>query len=88
MFSCSIDSLFVFYRVFVVVTFAMLVVGRSMAMIPDYSKGKKAALRILRLNKRQSEINPCDDSGLILVRHMLRNVSYRCRLLQYVIRTI
>ena len=55
-------------RVFAVVTFAMMAVGRSMAMIPDYSKGKQAALRIMRLHKRQSEINPNDDSGIILVR--------------------
>ncbi len=42
-------------------------VGRSMAMIPDYSKAKRAALRIIRLNKRQSKINPHDESGIILV---------------------
>ena len=54
-------------RVFAVITFAMLSVGRSMAMIPDYSKAKTAALRILRLTKRQSEINPHDESGIILV---------------------
>lgn len=45
----------------------MLAVGRSMAMIPDYSKGKQAALRIIKLNKRQSQINPHDPSGIILV---------------------
>lgn len=45
----------------------MMAVGRSMAMVPDYSKAKKAALRIIKLNKRQSEINPHDESGIILV---------------------
>ena len=45
----------------------MITIGRSMAMIPDYAKGKKAALRILRLDKRQSQINPHDESGIILV---------------------
>jgi ABC-type multidrug transport system fused ATPase/permease subunit len=45
----------------------MLSVGRSMAMIPDYSKAKIAALRIMELNKRQSKIDPNDESGLILV---------------------
>jgi hypothetical protein len=45
----------------------MMAVGRSMAMIPDYSKAKKAGLRIMRLNKRQSKINPHDESGIILV---------------------
>lgn len=52
----------------------MLSVGRSMAMIPDYSKGKQAALRIIRLNKRQSQINPHDESGIILVRIYSRSV--------------
>ncbi|UJR37711.1 hypothetical protein I4U23_030406 [Adineta vaga] len=54
------------FRVFAVITFAMITIGRSMAMIPDYAKGKKAALRILRLDKRQSQINPHDESGIIL----------------------
>jgi hypothetical protein len=45
----------------------MMSVGRSMAMIPDYSKAKHSSLRIMRLNKRQSQINPNDESGIILV---------------------
>jgi len=57
----------IFCRVFAVITFAMMTVGRSMAMVPDYSKAKNAALRIMRLNKRQSQINPHDESGVILV---------------------
>ena len=55
-------------RVFVVITFAMVAVGRAMAMIPDYSKGKAAAIRIMRLNERQSLIDPSDQSGITLVR--------------------
>ena len=55
-------------RVFVVIVFAMMAVGRAIAMIPDYSKGKAAAIRIMRLNKRQSLIDPSDQSGIILVR--------------------
>ena len=57
----------IYYRVFVVITFAMLAVGRSMGMIPDYSKAKMAAIRIIRLNKKLSQIDPHDDSGIILV---------------------
>jgi hypothetical protein len=53
--------------VFAVITTCMLAVGRSMAMIPDYSKAKIAALRIMELSKRQSQIDPNDESGLILV---------------------
>jgi hypothetical protein len=45
----------------------MVSVGRSMAMIFDYSKARKAALRIIRLDQRQSKINPHDESGTILV---------------------
>ena len=54
-------------RVFVVITFAMMSVGRTMSMMSDYSKAKAAALRIIGLDKRVSEINPHDDSGIILV---------------------
>jgi hypothetical protein len=42
-------------------------VGNGMAMIPDYSKAKKAALRIMKLEKRESQIDPHDESGIILV---------------------
>jgi len=63
-------------RVFAVITFAMLAVGRSMAMIPDYSKGKKAALRIIKLNKRQSQIDPHDSSGIIL-KDVIGDIEFR-----------
>lgn len=46
----------------------MVQIGYSMALIPDYSKAKKAALRILRLQRQQkSQINRYDESGIILV---------------------
>jgi hypothetical protein len=45
----------------------MVSIGRSIAMISDYSKAQKAALRIIRLDQRQSKINPHDQSGIILV---------------------
>ncbi|CAF0756890.1 unnamed protein product [Adineta steineri] len=64
------------FRVFAVITFAMITVGRSMAMIPDYKKGKMAALRIIRLSKRQSEINPHDESGIIL-KDVIGDIEYR-----------
>jgi hypothetical protein len=38
-----------------------------MAMVPDYSKAKIAALRIMKLIKRESRIDPNDESGIILV---------------------
>lgn len=37
-------------------------------MIPDYAKGKESAIRILKLNSRQSRINPQDVNGIVLVR--------------------
>ncbi len=52
---------------FNVVTLSIFVVGRSMAMVPDYSKAKTAALRIMKLNQRESLIDPNDESGVILV---------------------
>ena len=55
------------FRVFVVITLAMMAVGRSMAMIPDYSRAKQAALRIIQLNKRKSQINPHNKTGITLV---------------------
>jgi hypothetical protein len=46
---------------------AIYAVGHAMAIIPDYSKAKKAALRIMKLHKRESQIDPTDESGIILV---------------------
>lgn len=45
----------------------MVQIGYSMALIPDYSKAKKAALEIMRLNQRQTQSNPHDESGIVLV---------------------
>ena len=59
-------------RVFTVLTFAAMSVGRSVSMVPNYSKGKESAQRILDLNKRESKIDPDDPSGIILVRYYLR----------------
>jgi len=53
--------------VFNVITLSIIVVGRSMAMVPDYSKAKTAALRIMKLNERESRIDPNDEAGVILV---------------------
>ncbi|CAF3842426.1 unnamed protein product, partial [Rotaria sp. Silwood1] len=63
------------FRVFAVITFAMMTVGRSMAMIPGYSKAQQAALRIMKLNKRQSQINPYDESGIIL-KEVIGNIEF------------
>ncbi|CAF3957117.1 unnamed protein product [Rotaria sp. Silwood1] len=53
----------------------MMTVGRSMAMIPGYSKAQQAALRIMKLNKRQSQINPYDESGIIL-KEVIGNIEF------------
>ncbi|UJR08520.1 hypothetical protein I4U23_012783 [Adineta vaga] len=54
------------YRVFCVMILIIFIVGRSLAMMPDYSKAKAAALRIINLHKRSSLIDPNDESGIIL----------------------
>jgi ABC-type multidrug transport system fused ATPase/permease subunit len=58
---------FVFYnRVYSIVTMTIFSVGRCIAIIPDYSKAKTAALRIMKLNDRESKIDPHDETGIIL----------------------
>lgn len=54
------------FRVFSVITFAAMTVGRSASMVPNYSKGKESAKRILELNQRESKIDPEDSSGITL----------------------
>jgi hypothetical protein len=55
------------FRVFSVITFAALTIGRTASIVPNYSKGKESAKRIFELNKRQSKIDPEDSSGIKLV---------------------
>ncbi|CAF0803457.1 unnamed protein product [Adineta steineri] len=54
------------YRVYAVMILSMFTVSRSVNMIPDYSKAKQAALRIIKLHNRQSQIDPNNKSGIIL----------------------
>lgn len=54
-------------RVFSAISFAMISIGRSLGMITDYTEAKQAALRIIELNQRQSQIHWHDESGIILV---------------------
>ena len=56
------------FRVFAVITFAALTVGRSASMVPNYSNGKESAKRIFELNQRESKIDPDDPSGITLVK--------------------
>ena len=42
-------------------------VARCVTIIPDYSKAKAAAIRIMKLNKRESLIDPTDETGIVLV---------------------
>lgn len=55
------------FRVFAVITYTSIAVGRSVADVPNYSKGKESVERILQLNKRQSKINPYGGFGKKIV---------------------
>ncbi|CAF3496524.1 unnamed protein product [Rotaria sp. Silwood1] len=63
------------YRTFAVMSLAMMTVGRSLAMVSDYSKAKTAALRIMKLHERQSKIDPNDESGIIL-KNVIGNIEF------------
>ncbi|UJR08519.1 hypothetical protein I4U23_012782 [Adineta vaga] len=54
------------FRVFSVVTFAAMSVGRSASLVPNYSRGKASSIRIFELQKRESKIDPDDPSGIKL----------------------
>ncbi|CAF1327417.1 unnamed protein product [Adineta steineri] len=53
----------------------MVAIGRSVALLPDYSKARQSALRILKLHKQQSKINPQDESGVIL-KEVIGNIEF------------
>ncbi|CAF0786979.1 unnamed protein product [Adineta steineri] len=54
------------FRVFAVLQAATGSLGLSTGENLDYSKARHAAIRILKLIKRTSQIDPYDDSGIIL----------------------
>ncbi|CAF1068198.1 unnamed protein product [Adineta steineri] len=54
------------YRMFVVILIATEQIGQATGQNLDYSKARHAAMRILKLIKRTSQIDPYDDSGIIL----------------------
>mgnify|MGYP006892797022 CR=1 FL=1 len=62
-------------RVLVAITFAMTSIGRAIGMLDGYSQAKQAAFRIMQIDQRQSQINPHQQSGIILVRKTI--VSFR-----------
>jgi len=48
-------------------------------MIPDYAKGKESAIRILKLNNRQSKIDPENSDGIELVSINKMFISFNVR---------
>lgn len=46
----------------------MQYIGRGLSMMSNYVNARDAALRIMLLNERISQIDPNDESGFILVR--------------------
>ncbi|CAF1390311.1 unnamed protein product [Adineta steineri] len=54
------------YRISVVILNGVIKIGQATGKNAAYSKAKHAAMRILKLIKRTSQIDPCDDSGIIL----------------------
>jgi len=48
-------------------------------MIPDYAKGKESAVRILKLNNRQSKIDPENSDGIELVSINKMFISFNVR---------
>lgn len=55
------------FRVFVVINFASMSIGRSTSSLPDYNLTKAAAQRVLALHNEVSTIDPYNEQGLKLV---------------------
>ena len=55
------------FRVFIVINFASISIGRSISAMPDYNPAKTAACNVLKLCEKKSKIDPNDQQGLILV---------------------
>lgn len=55
------------FRVFIVINFSSMSIGRSTSSMPDYSAAKAAAQRILTFRDQSSTIDPYDKQGSQLV---------------------
>ncbi len=55
------------FRVFIVINFASMSIGRSTSSMPDYNVAKAAAQRILTFRDQISTIDPYNESGSKLV---------------------
>ncbi|CAF3338444.1 unnamed protein product [Rotaria socialis] len=63
------------FRVYIVINFASMSIGRSTSAMPDYNIAKTAAERILALHNRQSAIDPYNEDGLKLD-HFQGNIEF------------
>ena len=45
----------------------MLTTAHAMILLPEYDEAKAGSLRIIELIQKSSQINPQDESGIILV---------------------
>jgi hypothetical protein len=61
------------FRVFIVINFASMSIGRSTSAMPDYNVAKAAAQRILALRDRKSTIDPYDENGFKPVSEKILN---------------
>jgi hypothetical protein len=52
------------FRVFIVINFASMSIGRSTSSMPDYNVAKAAARRILTFRDQTSTIDPYNEQGL------------------------
>ncbi len=52
------------FRVFIVINFASMTIGSSIASLPDYNQAKAAAQRIMALYNQKSLIDPYNEEGL------------------------
>ncbi|CAF1281345.1 unnamed protein product [Adineta ricciae] len=61
------------FQIFAVVTYATVAFGRSVSMVPNYSRAKEASIKIMDLHARQSLIDPYkENEGKVL--HEVRGV--------------
>jgi hypothetical protein len=52
------------FRVFIIINFASMSIGRSTSSMPDYNVAKTAAQRILTFCNQKSTIDPYNEEGL------------------------
>lgn len=65
------------FKIYAMMTFSSLILGRVYSQLPDHNKAMKAAKTVFKIINRKSKIDPLNDEGLIPKDDLVGNIEFR-----------